>query len=165
MSKSEPKMDKKGGVEAKKLTEDRILAVTDPRNCHLYSFGERERVYTQLKEIVEEHFNTSKEVPGGAKPGEYMHEWWEEDAVLFDLPAEEIIEAMARDNRILHDKLIKALQQKPRGSKEEVDNLIWEIHRYCICGEDGEVEIQFYNEMKEQVIKRLVKKFGVEVEE
>ena len=47
----------------------------------------------------------SKTEPGGLKPGEYMHEWLEKDAVLLDLPAEEIIEALARDNKLLKDKL------------------------------------------------------------
>nr|MBC8553713.1 hypothetical protein [Candidatus Brocadiales bacterium] len=38
---------------------------------------------------------------GGLRPDEYMHEWMEQDAVGFDLPPEEIIEHLCRDNRLL----------------------------------------------------------------
>jgi len=55
-------------------------------------------------------FPDSEGVPGGLAPGEYMHEWMEKDAVEFDLPTEEIIGALVRDNKILHDKL-KALEE------------------------------------------------------
>ena len=49
--------------------------------------------------------------PGGLKPGEYMHEWLKEDAVELDLPTEEIIGALARDNELLKDKLDKLIQR------------------------------------------------------
>ena len=79
--------------------------------------------------------------PSGAMPGEYMHEWVEKDAVLFDLPAEEIIEAMARDNKLLHDKL-KGLTQKRAVTREWVETTIRELenalepaHAECILEE------------------------------
>ena len=39
--------------------------------------------------------------PNGTAKGEYMHESLEKDAVQYDLPLEEIIQALSEDNRIL----------------------------------------------------------------
>ena len=48
---------------------------------------------------------------GGLRPDEYMHEWMEQDAVGFDLPPEEIIEHLCRDNRLLQEKYDKLKQR------------------------------------------------------
>ena len=68
---------------------------------------------SRLRELIREGVNTVLlGEPGGLKPGEYMHEWMEEDAVEFDLPTEEILGALVRDNRILRNKLKKATEEK-----------------------------------------------------
>jgi len=52
-----------------------------------------------------------------------MHEWIDQDAVIYDLPTEEIIESSCRDNRILNKKLnelIMAVESKyPNESRHE----------------------------------------------
>lgn len=46
--------------------------------------------------------------PNGTAKGEYMHESVEKDAVKYDLPPEEIIQALAEDNKQLQAELDKA---------------------------------------------------------
>ena len=49
----------------------------------------------------------------GTAKGEFMHESLEKDAVKYDLPSEEIISALAEDNKQLqaeNEKLKEALQ-------------------------------------------------------
>ena len=51
-----------------------------------------------------EEIERLKPEKGGLRPDEYMHEWMEQDAVGFDLPPEEIIEHLCRDNRLIQEK-------------------------------------------------------------
>ena len=103
------------------------------------------QAHTQLVKIVEGYFSEPVQVdePSGAMPGEYMHEWVEKDAVLFDLPAEEIIEAMARDNKLLHYKL-KGLTQKRRVSYDEVLEMLSDIRMEI---KDSEDVMEWLNEL------------------
>ena len=76
----------------------------------------------QIKALIQKPGEIKAE-PGGLKPGEYMHEWLEKDAVLLDLPSEEIIEALARDNKLLKDKL----EQKPGVTEEWIEEKAKEL--------------------------------------
>ena len=65
---------------------------------------------------------------------QYMHEWLKEDAVEYDLPAEEVIQQLANDNTDLQDenerlkklirkksKLIKKLEQNTKRERQIIE--------------------------------------------
>jgi len=63
----------------------------------------------------------------GTAPNEFMHESMQKDAVQYDLPAEEIIQALADDNKELQTEAEKPIQIQ--------------VFRICSeCNEEFEVE-------------------------
>lgn len=57
-----------------------------------------------------------------------MHEWMEKDAVELDLPTEEIIGNLCRDNKLLHDRLKEQLQKVTRELAIDVLTDIIDLH-------------------------------------
>lgn len=116
-----------------------------------YQFWPRKADVDKLKEIYRHLIQQRPKIddePGGLKPGEYMHEWIEKDAVNFDLPTEEIIEALCRDNRLLKKKL----DQKPEidDMKKYVEKKASEIHFYIGLKEG--ISLDICEELVSQII-------------
>jgi hypothetical protein len=57
---------------------------------------------------------------------EYMHEWLEADAVRYDLPADEIIACLCRDNKELKD----LLNRPHTVTREQVDAAVNKFHDF-----------------------------------
>lgn len=110
--------------ERKKLLKH-FNEITKEYHQHCEWTNDKYSAAEQIRQIIQQKPEIDAE-PGGLKPGEYMHEWIEKDAVNFDLPTEEIIEALCRDNRLLKKKL----DQKPEidGMEKYVEEKAEELY-------------------------------------
>lgn len=92
-----------------------------------------------------------------------MHEWIEKDAVELDLPTEEIIGNLCRDNKLLHDKLLQTRQPQKTVTREWVEMWVQELSQDT--SHLHHTVREAYLESFRELYYKMLKELGMEVVE